>query len=136
MAHPTETLVRWYLGFNGYLGVENLVVHEPAEGAVPQGAEFDVVAVRDARLTAVEKAGVVNVVIAEVKGGRDTSINDVWRAGGDEALQAARLGYLVRWLGFDDGQEAIDHVVADLRTHAVSDRERFLRRSTRDRRRT
>lgn len=141
MAHPTETLVRWYLRFNGYLGVENLVVHEPGAGAVPQGAEFDVVTVRfpfsreiadfelprDTRLTAFEKAGVVNVVIAEVKGGRDTTINDVWRAGGDDALQLARLGYLVRWLGFYDNEAVIDQVAADLRRSAVSDREHFLR---------
>ena len=43
MAHPSETLVRWYLRFNGYLGVENLVVHEPNSGAVPQGDRKSVV---------------------------------------------------------------------------------------------
>lgn len=141
MAQPTETLVRWYLRFNGYLGVENLVVHERGSGAVPQGAEFDVVAVRfphsreiadfelprDTRLTAIEKPGVVNVMIGEVKGGKDTAINDVWKAGGDEALKLARLGYLVRWLGFYDNDADIDQVAGDLRRSATSDRGHFVR---------
>lgn len=93
MTHSTETFVRWYLRFNGYLGVENLIVHEPVAGAVPQGAEFDVVAVRfpfsrevadfelarHPQLEAIENPGAINVVIAEVKGGKDTSLNDPWR---------------------------------------------------------
>lgn len=141
MALASETLVRWYLRFNGYLGAENLVVHEPGAGAVPQGAEFDVVAVRfpfsreiadfelprDARLSALEKPGVVNVVIAEIKAGRDATLNEVWKPGGDEAVQAARLSYLVRWLGFYEHETAIGEVAADLRRSAVSDREHFFR---------
>lgn len=74
------------------MAISDLIVHEPVAGAVPQGAEFDVVAVRfpfskevadfelprHDQLTAIEKPGVVNVVIGEVKGGRDTSLNDPW----------------------------------------------------------
>lgn len=132
----SETFVRWYLRFNGYLGVENLIVHEPIAGAVPQGAEFDVVAVRfpfssevadfelrrHSQLTDIEKAGVVNVVIGEVKGGRDTSLNDPWRPEADDALQLARLKYLVRWLGFYESEGDIEQVATELRRTRRSDR--------------
>ena len=80
MAQPTENLVRSYLRFNGYLGVENLIVHEPISGAVPQGAEFDVVAVRfpfssetadfelprHSQLEAIERPGLVRKQVENV----------------------------------------------------------------------
>jgi hypothetical protein len=138
--NPSETFARWYLRFNGYLGVENLIVHEPVAGAIPQGTEFDVVAVRfphsreiadfelprHNKLTAVEKAGVVNVVVAEVKGGRDTTVNDVWRPETDGGRQLDRLKYLIRWLGFHDSEADIEHVAAELRRTAKSDRGCFI----------
>lgn len=141
MAQVSETLVRWYLRFNGYLGVENLIVHEPGRGAVPQGTEFDVVAVRfpNARevadfelprhssLTDLEKPGLVNVVIAEVKGGRDTTLNDVWRPDADNAVQLGRLRYLVRWLGLYSAEDEVEKVATDLRRSAVSDRASSIR---------
>ena len=136
MALPTENLVRWYLRFNGYLGVENLIVHEPISGAVPQGAEFDVVAVRfpfsrevadfelqrHSQLEGIEKPGVVNIVIAEVKGGKDTSLNDPWRPEANENLQLNRLKYLVRWVGFCDSDKDVELVATDLRRTGRSDR--------------
>ncbi len=136
MAQPTENFVRWYLRFNGYLGVENLIVHEPVAGAVPQGAEFDVVAVRfpfsrevadfelarHSQLEAIEKHGVLNVVIAEVKGGRDTSLSDPWRPEADAELQISRLKYLVRWLGFCESEKDAESVATDLRRTGRSDR--------------
>lgn len=144
MTQPTENFVRWYLRFNGYLGVENLIVHEPVPGAVPQGAEFDVVAVRfpfscevaDFELTrhdkleAIEKPGVINVVIAEVKGGKNTKLNDVWMPEPEEAkdkLQLNRLEYLVRWLGFCESGEAVESVATDLRRTGRSDRKHSVR---------
>lgn len=136
MTQPTETFVRWYLRFNGYLGVENFIVHEPVQGAAPQGAEFDVVAVRfpfsrevakfelarHPQLEAIEQPGVVNVVIAEVKGGKDTSLNDPWRPESDDRLQLQRLKYLVRWLGFCDSENDVESVATDLRRTGRSDR--------------
>jgi hypothetical protein len=46
MENNYEKFVRWYLRFNGYLTVQNFVIHEPQNGKVPEGAEFDVAAVR------------------------------------------------------------------------------------------
>ncbi|MBI4587557.1 MAG: hypothetical protein HY725_01850 [Candidatus Rokubacteria bacterium] len=136
MTQPAETFVRWYLRFNGYLGVENLIVHAPVQGAVPQGAEFDVVAVRfpfsrevadfelprHPQLETIERPGVVNVVIAEVKGGRDTSLNDPWRREANDQLQLQRLKYLVRWLGFCDSENDVESVATELRRTGRSDR--------------
>lgn len=135
MAQLSETFVRWYLRFNGYLGVENLIVHEPVAGAVPQGAEFDVVAVRfpfstevadfelrrHDQLTTIEKPGVVNAIIGEVKGGKDTSLNDAWCPEADDELQLGRLKYLVRWLGFCESERGIEQVATDLRRTRRSD---------------
>ena len=141
MTQPAETFVRWYLRFNGYLAVENLIVHEPVQGAVPQGAEFDVVAVRfpfsrevadfelsrHPQLEAIEQPGAVNVVIAEVKGGRDTSLNDPWRPEADDQLQLQRLKYLVRWIGFWDSENDVESVATDLRRTGRSDRQCAVR---------
>jgi hypothetical protein len=46
MPDACETFVRWYVRFNGYLGVENFIVHEPRAGRVNQGTESDILAVR------------------------------------------------------------------------------------------
>jgi len=135
MSNPSETLVRWYLRFNGYLTVQNLVVHEPTAGVVPQGAEFDVVGVRfpysrevadfqfprDPDLVCLEKPGATNVVIADVKGGRGTALSDVWLPDTDDALQLARLAYLVRWLGFWEREAVISDVAKDLRQRRVAE---------------
>jgi hypothetical protein len=95
MPHAHETLVRWYLRFNGYLGEESFVVHEPDIGGVPQGAEFDTLAVRfpfsreyagfaienDPRLLDVEaiQKSLVDFTIAEVKSGENLKPNRIWR---------------------------------------------------------
>jgi len=135
MAQASETFVRWYLRFNGYLGVENLVVHEPTPGAVPQGAEFDVVAVRfpfsleipgfelprDPRLAEIESQRLINVVIGEVKGGKKPELNDPWRAEADDAVQLRRLKYLVRWIGLYERDEEVEKVAKDLRRAGKSE---------------
>src|SRR5437870_1379942 len=122
---PYELLVRWYLRFNGYLGIENFVVHEPIEGGIRQGGETDVLAVRfpysreeagfaietDAKL--IDKEAVdehlVDFVVAEVKAGRNASLNDVWREPQDNQ-KIGRVAYLLRWLGPFDDQEILQSV--------------------------
>ncbi len=111
---PYELLVRWYLRFNGYLGVENFVVHEPVPGGIQQGGETDVLAVRfphsrelagfaienDPKLIDEEvvRDGLVDFVVAEVKGGANDTLNRVWRPPAD-TVKSDRVAYLLRWLG-------------------------------------
>lgn len=135
MANPSETLVRWYLRFNGYLTVDNLVVHEPTEGAVPQGAEFDVIGVRfpfsrevadfelprDPHLGSIETSGATNVVVGEVKGGRDATLSEVWLPEANDALQCGRVAYLIRWLGLWESEADIQKVARDLRHKRATD---------------
>jgi hypothetical protein len=107
MADRYETFVRWYLRFNGYLTVENFVIHEPVAGGVPQGGEFDVVGVRfpysrespgfDIELDKspiddqAREDRLVDVVIAEVKSGGRTGLNPIWSG---RANSQARMEYL------------------------------------------
>src|ERR1700735_2320519 len=90
-----EILVRWYLRFNGYFGVENFILHEPTAEGIAPGGEFDILAVRfpfsqeragfkiqnDEKLVDKEanEKGVVDFVIAEVKSGNHASLNKLWR---------------------------------------------------------
>ena len=46
MADNYETLVRWYLRFNGYFTVESFIVHEATNQRNQQGGETDVLGVR------------------------------------------------------------------------------------------
>ena len=50
MEDKYEQIVLWYLCFNGFMTVENLLIHEARNGRVPQGAEFDTVGVRFAAI--------------------------------------------------------------------------------------
>ena len=111
---PYELVVRWYLRFNGYLGVENFVVHKQVKGGIGQGGETDVLAVRfphsrelpgfvienDPKLLDKDavRDGLVDFVVAEVKGGRTDSLNRVWRPPVDE-IKIDCVSYLLRWLG-------------------------------------
>jgi len=95
MPDAFEKLVRWYLRFNGYFGVESFVVHEPVDGGVPQGAEFDTLGVRfpfsredpgfeiqnDPKLrdNQAEEESLVDFVVAEVKTGENLSLNRIWK---------------------------------------------------------
>ena len=131
MSDPCETLVRWYLRFNGYLGVENFVVHEPPSGRVDQGTESDILAARfphsregpgpplqvDQRLRAgIPAAPVVDFVIAEVKGGNRAPLNDVWAPPvNDDKIR--RVSYLLRWLGPFQSEDTIGEVARELQTH-------------------
>jgi hypothetical protein len=126
---PYELLVRWYLRFNGYLGVENFVVQETVLGGNVQVGETDVLAVRfphsredpgfalqnDAKLLDNEAArdSLVDFVVAEVKGRRKDSLNKVWRSPAD-ATKIDRVVYLIRWLGPFSNEEEIRNVAVDL----------------------
>jgi hypothetical protein len=130
MANIYETLVRWYLRFNGYASVENFVINETSADGAFQAGESDILAVRfpysveapgfklrnDPRLVAKSTTGTVDFVIAEVKGGRRASINDVWRPGGDIVRKRSMVKYLIRWLGPLRSTSAIDGVSADLQS--------------------
>jgi hypothetical protein len=111
---PYELLVRWYLRFNGYLGVENFVVHQTVDGGNVQIGEDDVLAVRfpnsredpgfvletDKRLLDTEAVehGLLDFVVAEVKGGRRDTLNKVWQQPADP-VKIARVAYVIQWLG-------------------------------------
>jgi len=123
-----ETLVRWYLRFNGYLGVENFVVHEPRAGMVDQGTESDILAVRfpfsredvgaplqtDPRLLGgIAHEPCVDFVVAEVKGGNRAPLNEVWIPPADDE-KVRRLAYLLRWLGPFQDEATITEVAREL----------------------
>jgi len=129
-----EELTRWYLRFNGYLSIENFIIHEPAPDAetVPQGAEIDTVAVRFPFSREVISAGhekdvirhellepiardSIECVIAEVKGGNRVRLNSIWRDDDDHPdLSLERLKYLIRWLGCFPDEETITSVASRL----------------------
>ncbi len=123
---PYELLVRWYLRFNGYLGVENFVVQQTVEHGNIQIGETDVLGVRfphsredpgftlqtDQELLdkqAVDE-GLVDFVVAEVKGGQNDTLNKIWREPADPA-KIERVGYLIRWLGPLTGSYPIANVL-------------------------
>jgi hypothetical protein len=115
MEDKYEKLVRWYLRFNGYLTAENYVVHEARNGKIPQGGEFDTLAVRfpysreqvdqkviknDPNLEDAEVSAhhLVDFVIAEVKSGKRNRLNSIWQSG-NEKEKVSRIAYILRWIG-------------------------------------
>src|ERR1700674_239908 len=136
---PYELFVRWYLRFNGFLSVENFVVHEPDPQLpnVPAGTESDTLAVRfphskeipgdgyalNVKLINDEKLldeeaiakGLTDFVIAEVKSGQNKSLNKVWTAPDPDERYVAQVEYLVRWLGASGDEAAIREIARCLR---------------------
>jgi hypothetical protein len=125
-----EKLVRWYLRFNGYLTAENYVVHEARNGRVPQGGEFDTLAVRfpysreqvdrklirnDPRLEDDEARAnhLIDFVIAEVKSGNRNRLNSVWQPD-NEVEKVRRVAYLLRWMGALGDEQKISDVARRL----------------------
>ena len=122
-----ERLVRWYLRFNGYLAVENFFVNA-ADGGPTQVGEADILAVRhphsreapgfdlrnDQKLLAGAHDQFVDFVVAEVKGGRRGSVNEVWKPGGDLEVKQERVAYLIRWLGPISSETTIRTVAREL----------------------
>ncbi len=131
MADKAEIVVRWYLRFNRYFGIENLVLHEPRHGVVPQGGEVDVLAVRfpySKELAGfeipshpkiidpeAEKNSLIDLVIAEVKSGRKTNLNTVWRGEDPDGTKVGRISYLIRWVGFFKDEAEIQDIASELR---------------------
>src|SRR5712692_8233155 len=141
-ADSYEMLVRWYLRFNGYFGIENFVIHEPVTGGVAQGAEADVLAVRfphshevagfeienDPRLVdaGAVRGSLIDFVIAEVKGGRRTTLlNDLWLSPVNEQ-KLRRVSYLVRWLGPFADEATIRSVAEELQARHRAQRDRYV----------
>ncbi len=138
---PYELLVRWYLRFNGYLAVENFVVHETVERGIRQGGETDVLAVRfphsrelpgfaienDLRLLDEEavRNNLVDFVIAEVKGRRKDKLNKVWRDPPD-AVKIERVSYVLRWLGPFADEKLVTDVATELQASHRARRGDFL----------
>ncbi len=138
---PYELLVRWYLRFNGYLGVENFVVHGTVQGGNVQAGETDILAVRfpysreDPGFqlqTAPElldqlaaDCGLVDFVVAEVKGGQNDTLNNVWRPP-VEPEKLERVGYVIRWLGAFADETLIRKVATDLQASHRVHHDRFL----------
>jgi hypothetical protein len=139
MADIYETLVRWYLRFNGYASVENFVINETSADGVLQAGENDILAVRfpysveapgfklrnDPRLVSQSTRATVDFVIAEVKGGHRASINAVWRPSGDITRKRALVAYVIRWLGPLKTTSAIDQVSADLQSRFIGRHGRY-----------
>ena len=138
---PYELLVRWYLRFNGYLGVENFVIQQTVEGGNVQVGEIDILAVRfpnsredpgfaletDPRLLdseAVDHA-LVDFVVAEVKGGQKDTLNTVWQGPPDPA-KIARAAYVVQWLGPFSDKALIQRVATELQASHRSRSGQFL----------
>ena len=138
---PYELLVRWYLRFNGYLAVENFVIHQTVEGGNVQVGENDILAVRfpnsreepgfaletDPRLLDDEavRDRLVDFVVAEVKGGKTDTLNTVWRPP-PNPLKVARVAYVIQWLGAVCDEAVIQQVATELQASHRSRCGQFL----------
>jgi hypothetical protein len=145
MQDPYEVLVRWYLRFNGYLSVENFIIHEPAatSSTVPEGGEIDALAVRfpyskeevanvkqiknDPKLfdAQAKRENLVDFVIAEVKGGR-RSLSPIWRTPDEQGTMKRRIGYLLSWLGPFNDPTIIEAVASRLQAEHRAVEGRYL----------
>jgi len=138
---PYELLVRWYLRFNGYLGVENFLVHQTVPSGNVQVEEIDILAVRfphsredpgfqiepDPKLLdkrAVDH-GLVDFVVAEVKGGQNDTLNKIWRQPAD-SVKIERVGYVIRWLGALSDDLLIQKVATELQASHSAQQDQFL----------
>jgi hypothetical protein len=142
MSDAYETLVRWYLRFNGYLGVESFAVHEPSSLGVSEGAEFDTLGVRfpysreeaqfriqnDPRLQDEEaqRKCLIDFVVAEVKSGEKLSLNRIWRSPDPQDIYLHRIMYLVRWLGPFQDEGRIQAVSSELQRQHRTARDGYL----------
>jgi len=140
MADKYEQFVRWYLRFNGYLAIENFVIHRPDGSGVPQGGEIDILSVRfpfsredvtsqdfdptriqkDSRLLSDPRfGGRVDFILAEVKS-KNAAVNDIWRVTDTTNEKAAKVAYILRWLGAFKNESTIMQVSEDLQQHHVA----------------
>lgn len=126
---PYELLVRWYLRFNGFLSIENFVLHDIVPGGNVQVGETDILAVRfphsredkgfpvqnDPALLdgAAANGHPIDFVIAEVKGGQNAALNKIWRPPAS-SLKVERVSYLIRWLGPVSDDQTIEQIATTL----------------------
>ena len=124
-AQKAETLVQWYLRFNGYFTVENFIVHAGDDSArisrqvVGNHTETDVLGIRHKHtrevsgslyvandfLLQIENAPDVDFVIAEVKTGNQDKPNKIWSEG-----NVSVIAYIIRFAGFVEKEEEINEL--------------------------
>jgi len=139
---PYEDFIRWYLRFNGFLTVENFIIHEPdpLRPIVPAGTETDTLAVRfphskeipgeggapnalTFRISNDDKVfddeaiakGLTDFVIAEVKSGQNKGLNKTWTDPDPDGRYLDQVEYLVRWLGASGDEPTISEIARCLR---------------------
>ena len=129
MADNYETLVRWYLRFNGYFTVESFIVHEATNQRNQQGGETDVLGVRfpfsqenpgfpilnDENLLQIDQANTsIDVVIAEVKNRDDDYLNNIWIDNNSKYFE--RVSYIIRWIGIFKGETEIHRAASEIKS--------------------
>ncbi len=133
-----ETLVRWYLRFNGYFTIENFIIHAgddldriTSQGIVGNYTETDVLGIRmpysheiSGRLYIANHPPLVNgseyrhdVVIGEAKSGKTNNPNLVWRRKNN--LDA--IEYLIRFIGLFPENQKIECVASKLLNNYLYD---------------
>jgi hypothetical protein len=139
MVEPYEKYVRWYLRFKGYFAIENFVIHEPVGGVIPQGGEFDVMAVRfpfsreeagfklenDPKLGLSSLKDHIDFVIAEVGGGKRKELNKVWQPPDDGGIKAKRVAYALKWSGFFSDDAVTQRVAKEFQCNCQCRYDRF-----------
>lgn len=129
MPDKYETLVRWFLRFNGYFGIESFIIHEPMDGGNRQGGETDLLGLRlpfsqekpdfqivnysDLVDQEANDRHLIDVVIAEVKNRDDDYLNPIWITDGPKYLD--RVAYIIRWIGAFKNEETIKKVANKLK---------------------
>lgn len=133
-----EKFTSWYLRFNGYFTVDNFVVHaadDPTRiknGIIAPCTEIDSIAIR--MPYSEEKLGdkkIVNhevlvenqkerfdIVIAEVKSGKENNPNSVWRNGIIDTIK-----YVIRFVGLYN-EDQITKIANDLAAHYIYEDEK------------
>jgi hypothetical protein len=132
-----ELLTKWYLRFNGYFTIDNLIIHAAddlrriSNGVVGNYTDVDVLGIRmpfhaemtgelkiknDFNLQCVEK---IDIVIGECKTGNQNGLNNVWSKNNLQAIE-----YLVRFCGVFSEREQITEVAKALLIHLKYEDER------------
>jgi hypothetical protein len=122
MADKYERFIAAYLRLNAYFTITNFIVHTPERrrnGHIGNYTETDILGIRmpysveragplqianDPPLTA-GGSGKIDVVIGEVKSGRDSTPNTIWNKG----VSSHAIEYIVRFVGLH-GEREIDDV--------------------------
>jgi len=130
MADNYETIVRWYLRFNGFFTVESFIVHEVVNQGNQQGGETDILGVRfpfsqenagfqilnDTNLlgTGTRENGLTDIIIAEVKNRDDDYLNGIWKDPDPKYLE--RVAYIIRWIGIFKDENEIHRAASEIKS--------------------